>query len=612
MSTPMSDLRSLPLNQFQRLRDSGTSLVPELEAARLNRQALCVAPQTQVVLAQTQPLMDTLDQIPQTSYTLYRHFMHTGDRAGYETPYFLKRARLAAASLRLFLGLETAYGAMLRDLVHDYVWAICEESTWVLPAHESVAIDLFAAETGFMLAETLCLLGPTLETEIRHRVRQEIEHRIFTPYLRLAPVFWWQKGHNNWNGVCNSAIAATFLLVEPEPGRRAHALELALAGLQVFLDTAFEADGSSTEGVAYWHYGLMNVVVLAEMLRACSGGTIDLLASTRMRQIAAYPAKLHLSGSSFASFSDCDETIHFHPGILTRLADRTGERSLLALLAPPAEPATDWRLPMMLRTLLWWDGRQPDAIPVEDAVLPAGGVARLVGCTPAGRPVVLAIKAGHNGENHNQNDVGSFLVHVGGETLLTDPGRGLYTREYFSDRRYENLFANSYGHSVPRINGQVQGTGRSFAGELFGIEQETGAKRAVVEFARAYPVTELTSARRELWLAIDGVQTGVVWLHDRFRFTGQPGVVEEALITWQEVEVAGETALIHGPRQTLRLVIESPAGVSFALERFEEQSRTNGKSAILKRLNIALPAAQDLQVRVRMEVVDSASAAPGV
>jgi len=40
----------------------------------------------------------------------------------------------------------------------------------LLPAHENVIIDLFAAETGFVLAETVLLLGTTLDSKIRQRV----------------------------------------------------------------------------------------------------------------------------------------------------------------------------------------------------------------------------------------------------------------------------------------------------------------------------------------------------------------------------------------------------------------------------------------------------------
>ncbi len=113
-----------------------------------------------------------------------------------------------------------------------------------------------------MLAETLQLLGETLDAEVRHRVRTEIERRIFDPYLRMHHLHsWYSSGHNNWSGFCNSAVAVTFLLLEPEPGRLARAIKIALNGLRVFLDRAFEQDGSSTEGIGYWHYGLIPTCV---------------------------------------------------------------------------------------------------------------------------------------------------------------------------------------------------------------------------------------------------------------------------------------------------------------------------------------------------------------
>jgi hypothetical protein len=602
MSNRINNPFDLDADAIARLLAAGATPFPELDAARRALDALRAAPQTQAVLAQTQPLMGVIAQVPATSYTLYRLFARNGDRKGYETPYFLKRTNLAAAALRLFLGVEEAQAASLTDIVQDHLWSICEESTWVLPAHEHDSIDLFAAETGFVLAETLVLLGEALAAEVRSRVHQELERRIFEPYLRFHRSLHWYRGHNNWNGVCNSAVAATFLLLEPEPGRVAGAIKLALDGLKVFLDTAFEADGSSTEGVAYWHYGLINFVALAEMLHARSAGAIDLLASDHMRRVAAYPARMQLSGPWFASFSDCNEMVEFNPGIIARLAQRTGEQSLLNLLARPATPGGDWRLTMMIRNLLWWDGSQPDSALVGDAVLPAAGVARLVAATPAAIPIVLAIKAGHNGENHNQNDIGSFIVHIDGENLLTDPGRGLYSRDYFSARRYENIFANSYGHSVPRIGGRLQGTGPNFHGELLEVGVQGPLKHAEVELARAYPSAGLASARRQLTLAADGD----AWLQDDFRFDGAPVEVEEAFITWHTVEVAGATALIRGQRHTLRLTIESPADAHFQLESLEEQSRANAKPGVLKRLSFVLLAAPETQARVRMAIREGA------
>jgi hypothetical protein len=593
MPQSVSDPFCLTVAEIQCLMVPGTSCLPELESARRDLDSLRRAPQTQIALKQTQSSLEGIEQIPLPTYTHYRQFVRDGDRSNFETPYFLRRSRLTAAALRLFLG-----QADPKDAVQDYAWAICEETNWVPPAHENVILDLFSAETGFMLASLLTLLGDTLDAEVRSRVRVEIERRIFNPYLRFCQLQWWYKGHNNWNGVCNSSVAATFLLLEPEPGRVARALELALAGLRVFLEAAFEPDGSSTEGVGYWHYGLMNFVALAEMLCACTNGAIDLLDSGHVRAIAAFPAKLLLSSSNFATFSDCPDVINFNPGIIARLAERTGERSLLNLLTPPASIERPAGLTMMLRNVLWWDGSYHKGGPVGDAYLPLGGVARLTTRTPQGSPVVLAIKAGHNDENHNQNDMGSFILHVDGESLLTDPGRGLYARQYFGPERYENIFANSYGHSVPRIGGQMQKEGREFCGQIVSVETSEPVKRVELEFARAYPVTNLASAQRQITL-----QSGTVWLQDASCFSENPVEVEEAFITWLDVDANGATAVIHGQRHHLRLTIESPEGLSFSVEKLEEQCKLNAKPGVLKRMSVTLPMASETQIRVRMEIV---------
>jgi hypothetical protein len=608
VSTLVVDPFDLTVNELESLLSTQEPYLPELEAVRVAPHKLAETPQTRKVLAHTESLLANIEQIPQTPYTRYRQFVRNGDRKQYEAPYFAKRTQLAAVALRLFLG-----DAARKDLVQDYLWDICEESNWVLPAHEMRNIDLFSAETGYVLAETMALLGDTLDAEVRQRVRREIEQRIFEPYLIHCRLEGWYNGGNNWNGVCNSSIGATFLLLQPET--MAQGIRLALDSLRVFLDTAFEEDGSSTEGVSYWHYGLINFVAFAEMLRARSQGRIDLLDSEQMRKIAAYPAKMQLSGSWFASFSDCDEEVHFNPGIIAKLAERTGEKTLLNLLAQPVEPGSDWRLTMMLRNMLWWDGEQPQSPSILDAYLPQGGTARLVAARADGPPVILAIKAGNNGENHNQNDVGSFIVHVDGENLLTDPGRGLYSRFYFGPQRYENIFANSYGHSVPRIfaNGraQLQATGKEFRGDLFDVEQQPERsqpahdlrKQAVVEFGGAYPVRELVSAQRKVILDADGDEAGTLRLRDSFRFVGDAQEVEEAFVTWMDVEIDGSTALIRGQRHALRLTIEEPANVRFELERLEEASKANNKPGILKRLTFRLPVEMETEARLRMEVV---------
>lgn len=578
------------------LLDMAAPNIPELEQLRADPASLLAAPQTRELLEFTQPLMADLTPIPQTSYTAYRRFRGDGDRKEYETAYFAKRQRLAAIALHLFLGVESRLP--LADLLNDYVWNICEETSWVLPAHERCRIDLFAAETAFMLADLLNLMGNSLNAELRNRVRQEIEQRIFEPYLRFHQLEWWYLGENNWNGVCNSSVAAAFVLLEPEPQRLAEALAIAFNSLRHFLNIAFEADGGSNEGVAYWNYGLMNVIALSELLHARSNGAIDLLSSEHMRTIAAYPAKMQLSGSHFAAFSDCDETLSFHPGILTRLMQRTGETSLNNLLVQTIEPREHWRLTMMLRNLVWWDGIRPEQALLEDAILPDCGVARMSSAIADGTPLVVAIKAGHNAENHNQNDIASFVVHIDGENLLTDPGRGLYSRHYFGPQRYDNIFANSYGHSVPRVAGQLQSQGRKHSGQLFGIADTEHGKCISVEFAQAYPDKLLHSLQRQICLD----EQGRILLSDSFAYSSTAIELEEAFISWLPITLEGNRAHIQGQRHSLELSIQEPTEAHFQLEALSQASRENAKTEVLKRLSVQLPLGTE-RFTLRMEIV---------
>jgi hypothetical protein len=583
----------------------GWPLFPEFDQARKDIAVLQDAASARGLGGAIETLLAGLYPIPQTTYTLYRRFRRIGERRSYEHPYFEKRGKLTAATLALFLGQDD-----LLDALQDYVVDICEETTWVIPAHEGVLIDLFAAETGFQLAETIVLFQDRLEKEVIERVRREIERRIFQNYLAHHDEHWWFQGGNNWNGVCNGSVGSTFLILEQDTRRMAEALSLVLTGLEAFLNTAFESDGGSTEGVGYWHYGLMNVICFSEMLRQRTKGRVDVLSVDKVKAIARYPLQMMLSPGHFASFSDSQEVHRFHPGIVARLAERTGQPEVRRLLVDPGAPAQlARRLPMALRNLLWWDGTYARPVSLGDAILPDAGVVRLVAETAGQMPVVIAFKAGHNGENHNQNDVGTFIVHVGGETFLCDPGRGLYSRQYFGAERYENVFASSYGHSVPVVDGQLQAAGREFEGQIVAFDPDQEPKPVVAEIGGAYAVDGLQSLRRTICLSARGedggrvTSTGVVTLTDTFAFDVEPSRLQEAFVTWLDVRTEGNTAVLHGKERDLELTIETPAGAAFAVESLDGACKANAKPGVLKRLTIDLPPRRNVETSVAMRVL---------
>ena len=73
-----------------------------------------------------------------------------------------------------------------------------------------------------------------------------------------------------------------------------------------------------------------------------------------------------------------------------------------------------------------------------------------------GSPLAVSFKGGHNRESHNHNDIGTYIIAVDGVPLVLDPGGEIYTGRTFGPGRYESKLLNSYGHSVPRIDGRLQ------------------------------------------------------------------------------------------------------------------------------------------------------------
>lgn len=562
----------------------------------------------------------SLGNYPHTTYTLYREFECTGLRGNFQSVYFNRRSQLTRAVLEMILG-NTSH----RDVIHDLLWSICEETTWVLPAHEEQgpafwdlhpsprqhplgahtaltrkpdSIDLFAAETGASLAETIYLLGEQLNPEVCQRVRQEVQRRIFKPYLAYGRQHWWFKGELNWNGVCNGAIGLAFLRLEKDPQTLAEALEMVLEGFEAYIAYGFEPDGGSIEGISYWNYGLMYYVTLAELLREHTDGALDLLASPRMMDIARYPLGMALAKGVYVNFGDAQETLALEPGIVSRIAERSGVTALKGLLISPEKlegtSVSSAKLAIILRDAAWWDGQYPDfsAEAHHDMFLPDCAIAKFTGETPQGQPVILVAKAGHNDGHHSHTDIGHFILHVAGESLLCDPGRGLYSREYFRQTRYENFFNNSLSHSVPRINGQLQMPGPEFGGkaQYHGKIVETGEadkqKFVMINLQPAYDVPGLEQAHRKL--SFDPTN-GEVILEDHYAFSGGSLTIEEALVTWFPVRISGGDADISGSRATLKLQIVEPPEATFRAEDKSAECQINQREGTLTRLSIQLP-----------------------
>ena len=169
--------------------------------------------------------------------------------------------------------------------------------------------------------------------------------------------------------------------------------------------------------------------------------------------------------------------------------------------------------------------------------------------------LTLAIKGGHNNENHNHNDVGSFIAALDGTPVLIDLGQPTYTASTFSERRYEHWVVRSDWHNVPLINGQVQSPGAQYRATDVVAQENSLA----LDLTHAYP-------KASRYSRVARLDAGAITIADEWDGTAE-----------QHVLIAG-TPLSPEPG---RLRIETPAGglveLSWDVGCWRAASRARGR-----------------------------------
>jgi hypothetical protein len=558
------------------------------------------------LLARTEADAHTV--VPGLPATLYLEFSRAGTREGYEGPANRRREMLSDLALAECLEGD---GRFLNPLL-DVAWAICEESSWAWPAHQRdladmghPVIDLSAAMTALYLAELDLLLGDHLDPALGRRIRYEVGRRCLTPYLERHD-HWWlfdtpQRPVNNWTAVCNAGVAGAAIHLEPDAARLAEILARAARSLDDYLST-FDEDGGSSEGPAYWSYGFGYYTVLAHLVGHRTGWKVDFFEGEHVRRIARFPSRTRLSPGLYVNFSDCDRHVALIRAHLSYLSGRLDLPDLARLVSEqPGAGERERELTWALRDL-FWRPEHVDGRFVADRHNWFGGMMWMVSRQDPEDPgaLVLATKGGHNGEMHNQNDVGNVIVHADGESLIADIGRGRYTKAYFGPERYEHIANSSRGHSVPVPNGQEQLSGGQHAARLLEHRADAKADLAAFELRDAYPPqADLDSLRRTVVLRREEPAARVE-LTDEVRFATGPGTLESVLITFGEAEVFPDSVLLHGVRGALRVYFD-PEAVSPRIETIEDADLAEGP-AVVRRVAFALSdPAREGSVHLRIE-----------
>jgi hypothetical protein len=498
--------------------------------------------------------------IPVLPFRHFKMFDTVGDRLTYEAPYFKRRKVLLVSALSSWLWSDPEDISTLEECI----WALCDDYTWSLPAHLhgsslalvanastpdghvahkptelALTLDLFACETGLALAEICALLGDKLHPFIVERARSEVMRRVIDSYMQIATVQRWELVENNWCAVCAGSIgSAAMLLVEDDLALAAIIRNL-LPTIDRFIG-GFGEDGACTEGLAYWTYGMSFFVVFAEFLSRRTAGEFDLLSDPRLGPVAAFQQHCFFPGSATLTFSDVEANEKFRPGLTCFLAEH-----FEGVTVPPLESAMDiMHLPCFhfapaLRDLLWTTTSlvskqsQPKPCKIYEN-------AKWILCNGQGE-TGFAAKGGHNNEEHNHNDVGSFIFSRHGVMLLCDIGSGEYTKSYFGAGRYDIFCNSSFSHNVPIIDGQGQCDGRTYAAQDVTFDHNGAIS---MDIAPVYPEGSLTSLRR--LIAFD-YKTGHLTLRDEIKVSRATQIVERFVSLMQPTFKNGVVTVEQGP-----------------------------------------------------------------
>lgn len=460
------------------------------------------------------------------SYSKWKLFWDTGDRGEYEDLYFERRHFIEhVLPLALIYPEERVYV----DKLSDVVFAVLDEYTWCLPAHQgqrdnndNSRIDLFASETGLYLALIDVLLADRLDPLIRDRINVELDRRIFSTFLGCENYGWWEQGSTNWTAVCTGALGCTMMLKRPELLDENMEKRL-LKAMQGFLD-GFADDGVCTEGCGYWAYGVSFFVQFADMIKTFTGGRIDYFKDEKVRAVATFPQKMFLSGKASVSFADGSRYLEYTMGVMHRLKTEYPDD---VLIYSPEYGSFDigcGRLCIRLFGAIWLNEEFYNN-PADSTACFEEYAKDTMWLTKRTTSYGFAAKAGHNAEMHNHNDVGSFIFAKGGRQLLVDTGAGIYTRQYFSKERYDIFEPSSRSHSVPIVNGGYQLVGKEMAAS--DVVYTKG--HFSMDIAGAYESGAARSIRR----SFDMEDTRVT-LTD---VIDADGVVVERIVTYIEPEV---------------------------------------------------------------------------
>ena len=557
--------RVLPLDEFKLMRDA-TNRVPVKE---------------KLLKVLNEAEADLNRDIPALPLSLYRAYRENGSTVAYGAPY-CERMYMA---LRLTVAEIINDDKRYVDKLLDVVWAMLDESTWVLPEHVvhtpnqathytkvpgavgdlyPHGLELGACYRGALIALVYSFVKDKFDEIsplINERIIYELKNRIINPFLEHRFLWSGYTGTrvNNWCPWNIVNILTVFSLIEEDTKKREEAVRLSLEFLDNFINEYGE-DGGCEEGPTYWNAAAACLFDSLELLEDLTDGYINVYDEPIIRAMGEYEARVNISGLRFVNFADSHSRISLDGDMLHRYGEKCSSDIISSLgdsMYKYEDVIFDIKLPYRtLRSITTPRKYVSDSKPCAATDTYLGNIKVMVlrdSKTPS-EGMFLAMKGGHNAEMHNHNDVGSFIVYKNGEPVLIDAGVGTYTRQTFSKDRYKIWSMQSLYHNLPSFDGVGQLNGAQFRSKNEVYDKD--ARSLTLDITEAYPEESgLISYVRK-----GSLNDGVVTVTENIRLNKEK-LIDFVFVTHREPKIIDEGSISLAEGATLIYPKELDASV---------------------------------------------------
>ncbi|WP_372755083.1 hypothetical protein [Labilibaculum sp.] len=511
--------------------------------------------------------LSIINRVPEVpiSDEIYRRANREGNRGIYKPRYYRSMDRLE----KFILGECIENEGRFIPQIEVYIDSIMAMKSWMHPNHDDkentvlegkrVSIDLGARKFGLVLALADALLEDKLPESLREEMAAQIKHRISDSYLRscrgedIIKSNTWIRSTSNWNSVCTSGTLFSTIVASPKSDERVAAIGCALNSMVYYL-SGFGEDGYCSEGTGYWNYGFGHYLYLAEILFDYTDGKINLFEFNnpeKLKNVANFPQNFQIHEGMYAPFAD---------GV-TRL--KSGSDNFAYLMAAkyygakkPAEFIPD----ESVQRIVGWTGLEnyvtnngDESLLPEYTYFDDFGI--VISRGQQQTPFSIAIKAGHNAENHNHSDVGTYVLVLDEDYISGDIGAPSYTAGAFSKT---NPARSSWGHPVPRINNTLQSNGLEFRGEILETSFSNNVDSLVMDIKPAYEIPALEKLERSMVNSKTG--KGCITVIDQFE-ASEPVSFGTAIMVNVNYEIVdNSTVILSSENQKVKVDISSVGG----------------------------------------------------